>query len=144
MHCGSQGFSMNVEQRTHHANGEASFIDRLALGQAAYFLVTGIWPLVSLRSFERISGPKVDVWLVKTVGVQVGVVGAVVALSTKRQRMTPEIEVLAAGSALGLAAIDLVYVGSRRISPIYLVDAAIELGFVAGWVAYRRVRIQRR
>jgi hypothetical protein len=109
------------------------FVGRLALGQAAYFLVTGIWPLVDLRTFEAISGPKVDDWLVKTVGVQVGVVGGVLALAAYRQRVTPEVELLAIGSALGLAAIDVVYVSRRRIRPIYLLDALIELGFVAGW-----------
>jgi energy-converting hydrogenase Eha subunit E len=118
------------------------FDGRLALGQAAYFLVTGIWPLVDLRTFEAISGPKVDDWLVKTVGVQIGVVGGVLALAAYRQRVTPEVELLAIGSALGLAAIDVVYVSRRRIRPIYLLDALIELGFVAGWAVARRGRSQ--
>src|SRR4051812_17735446 len=87
------------------------FVNGLALTQASYFFATGIWPLLSYRSFERVSGRKVDSWLVKTVGTQVGVVGAVLALATKNQRLTPEIELLATGSALGLAAIDIVYAG---------------------------------
>jgi len=118
------------------------FVGRLALGQAAYFLVTGLWPLVDLRTFEAVSGPKIDDWLVKTVGVQVGVAGGVLALAAYRQRVTPEVELLAIGSALGLATIDVVYVSRRRIRPIYLLDALIELGFVAGWVAVRRGRNQ--
>jgi hypothetical protein len=121
-----------------------TFVGRLAIGQSAYFLVTGIWPLIELRTFEAISGPKVDDWLVKTVGVQVGVVGGVLALAANRQRVTPEVELLAIGSALGLAAIDVVYVSRRRIRPIYLLDAVVELGFVAGWVVARRGRNQRR
>jgi hypothetical protein len=118
------------------------FVGRLALGQATYFLVTGIWPLVDLRTFEAISGPKVDDWLVKTVGVQVGVVSCVLALAASRLRVTPEVELLAIGSALGLATNDGVYVSRRRIRPIYLLDALIELGFVAGWAAVRRGRNQ--
>lgn len=110
----------------------------VAFGQAAYFLVTGVWPLVHIRSFEWVSGPKVDRWLVKTVGALVGVVGAAIGLAAWRRRITPEIELLAVGSALALAAIDVVYVARRRIRPVYLLDAAMELALIVGWRSGRR------
>jgi hypothetical protein len=37
-----------------------------SLAQGAYHLVTGVWPLVSMRTFASVTGPKVDKWLVKT------------------------------------------------------------------------------
>ena len=111
---------------------------RLARLQAVIYLVTGIWPLLSIRSFEAISGPKTDRWLVKTVGLLVAVVGAMLALASTSRRVTPEVVVVAAGSAASLATIDIVYVAKRRISPIYLLDAVMELGFVAGWIAFSR------
>jgi hypothetical protein len=37
------------------------------------------------------------------------------------------------GTAAVLAAIDLVYVPARRISKMYLVDAAIEVGWIMAW-----------
>jgi hypothetical protein len=114
--------------------------DLLAFSQATYFVVTGVWPLIDLRSFERITGPKVDDWLVKTVGIETAVIGATLALAKMHRRITPEIEVLAAGSALGLAAIDVIYSLRRRISLVYLLDAAIELSFAAGWAAVRQKR----
>jgi hypothetical protein len=40
---------------------------------------------------------------------------------------------LAVGSALGLTAIDVVYVARDVIPPIYLADAAVEVVLVAGW-----------
>jgi hypothetical protein len=40
-----------------------------ALLQGGYFLFTGIWPLVSRRTFEAVTGPKKDFWLAQTVGV---------------------------------------------------------------------------
>lgn len=43
--------------------------DVLALGQGPYYFATGVWPLVSMRTFEAVPGPKTDRWLVKTVGV---------------------------------------------------------------------------
>jgi len=40
---------------------------------------------------------------------------------------------LGVGTAAVLAAIDLVYVPARRISNMYLVDAALEVGWVLAW-----------
>ncbi len=88
---------------------------------------------MSLRSFEAVTGPKVDLWLVKTVGVLVAVIGSALALASRRRRLAPEIVLVAAGSAAALAAIDTVYVAKRRISPVYLLDAAAEIALVAGW-----------
>jgi hypothetical protein len=131
---------MNADLNKQQPNRVPSFSNRLAVAQATYFVIIGIWPVVGLRSFERLSGPKVDDWLVKTVGVQVAVVGAALALAAKRQRITPEVELVAMGSALGLAAIDIIYVGRRRIRPVYLADAVLELGFAAGWILSHRGR----
>src|SRR4051812_12945663 len=105
----------------------------LSIAQGIYFLITGIWPLVSIRTFEAVTGPKTDDWLVKTVGVQVAVVGAVLLLAGCRGRVAPEVAFLAVGSSLGLTAIDLWYVARRVISRIYLLDAAVELILVGLW-----------
>jgi hypothetical protein len=106
----------------------------LALGQGIYYFATGVWPLVSIRSFEAVTGPKTDRWLVKTVGVLVSVIGLVLVLAGRRRRVTPEATLLAAGSAAGLAAIDTIYATRGRISKIYLLDAVAEVALIAAWV----------
>ncbi len=112
--------------------------DYLAQGQAAFYVATGVWPLVSIDTFQRVTGPKADLWLVKTAGVLITAVGAVLGLAGRRRRVTPEIALLAVGCAAGLTAIDVVYVTKRRISPVYLLDALAELGLIALWaVAWR-------
>jgi hypothetical protein len=103
------------------------------LGQAAYYVLTGIWALVSINTFQKVTGPKVDTWLVRTVGVLVTVVGGVLAMAGLRRTHTPEVPTLAIGSALGLAAIDVIYVARKRISPIYLLDALGEMLLVGFW-----------
>ena len=55
-----------------------------------------MWAIVHRRSFESVTGRKTDYWLV-----------------------------LAGGSAASFALVDVVYVWRRRISPIYLADAAL-------------------
>jgi hypothetical protein len=105
----------------------------LCFAQGAYYLITGIWPLLSIRTFMMLTGPKTDLWLVKTVGVVVAVIGAVLVVAGLRRQTAPEVPLLAVGSAAGLTAIDVVYVAKRRIAPIYLLDALGEVVLIAGW-----------
>lgn len=112
--------------------------DVLALGQGAFFLVAGAWPLVHLRSFEAVTGPKADDWLVRTVGSLLTVVGGVLVSAGRRRRVTREIRALAMGSAGALAAIDVIYVAKGRMSRVYLLDAAVQLGIVASWAIARQ------
>jgi hypothetical protein len=106
--------------------------------QGAYFAATGVWSLVAIGLFQRVTGPKTDIWLVKTVGVLVSVIGAVLMLAGGRERPTLELRALAVGSAAGLAAIDVVYVAKRRIRSVYLLDALAEAILVGALLRYSR------
>jgi len=106
----------------------------VALVQGVYFLATGIWPLVSIRTFMMVTGPKADVWLVKTVGVLVAVAGATLLCAAYRQQIDLEVLVLAVGSAAALTAIDVIYVAKCVIAPIYLADAVLEIALIAWWL----------
>jgi hypothetical protein len=106
----------------------------LGMIQAGYFFLTGVWPLVHIQSFMAVTGPKTDIWLVKCVGVLVGVIGIVVGLATWHDRIETEIILLAIGSAAGLMAVDVIYVLKRVIAKVYLIDAAAELVLIAGWI----------
>jgi hypothetical protein len=107
---------------------------KVALIQGVFYLATGLWALVDIQSFQLVTGPKTDLWLVKTVGLLVTVVGAVLISASRRGRITPEVALLAVGSALSLATIDLVYALSGRISAVYLGDAVVEIGLALVWV----------
>jgi hypothetical protein len=103
------------------------------LAQGGYYVATGVAPFVSRRLFERVTGPKLEWWLVQTVGVLVTGIGGGVLGAALRRRDVPEIVGIATACAAGLAAVDVVHVARRRISPVYLVDAGIQLAFVAGY-----------
>lgn len=105
----------------------------LALAQGLYFGATGVWPIVHMRSFLAVTGPKTDLWLVKTVGALIGVVGASLVVAGRRGRIGPETALLAMASAAALGAVDVVYVAKGRIPPVYLLDAVAEAGIVAAW-----------
>jgi len=110
----------------------------VATVQGIYYVLTGIWSLVSIRSFEAITGPKADRWLVKTVGVLVIAIGVTLLRTARRSRPMPDVALLGAGTAAGLAAIDVAYVAKGRISRVYLLDAAAEAALVAAWVVAQR------
>jgi hypothetical protein len=115
-------------------SGSSGARSALAVSQGAYFFATGIWPLLHMRSFERVTGPKVDKWLVRTVGVLVTVIGGVLCSAGARNATNSETMGLAIGSAAGLGAIDVIYGSSGRISRIYLADAAIEGALICAWM----------
>jgi len=111
----------------------------LAIIQAVYFLITGVWPIVHLRSFVAVTGPKVDDWLVKTVGAIVTVIGVSIGIAAlhgrgRGQQIELEIFVVAVGSAAALGAVDVIYVLKRVIPRIYLADAVAEAILIAAWL----------
>lgn len=106
--------------------------------QGVYYLATGLWPFFSIASFEAVTGPKLEVWLVNTVALLLIVCAAVLLVTVFRRNMTLEIVLLGAGLALALACIDLYYVVNEVISYVYLLDAGVELLFIAGWLVGSR------
>jgi hypothetical protein len=112
----------------------------LAIVQAVYFVITGVWPIVHLRSFYAVTGAKVDHWLVKTVGVLVTVVGLAIGIAAMRRgsEIPGELVVVAVGSAAALGAVDVIYVAKRVIPKIYLADAVAEAIIVAAWLVLWR------
>jgi hypothetical protein len=115
-------------------------IARVPQLHALYFGIGGLWSVVGKRSFQAISGPKVDYWLVRTVGGLLTVVGAVIAMADVRGRITPEIRWLAIGTSAVLTVIDVVYTARNRIRRIYLLDAVANVALIGGWLALRSGR----
>ncbi len=107
-----------------------------ALGQGAFWAATGAWPLVHYRSFEAVTGPKEDDWLVKTMGGLIAVVGATLLAAARRREITRQTAMLGAASAAALALADVCYVARGRISKVYLLDVLAETPFLVGWAAF--------
>jgi hypothetical protein len=91
--------------------------------QGAYYLATGLWPIVHYRSFELLSGHKRERWLVRTVGLLAAVIGLTLL------RRPRESGALADGTAGAFVVADLMAVGAGQL-PTYLADAALETALV--------------
>lgn len=80
-----------------------------------------------MRLFEAITGKKRERWLVQMVGLLAASIGVSLWLGSLTEEIPPASLALSCTSALAFAGIDITYASSRRISPIYLADAAVEL-----------------
>ena len=107
------------------------------LSQGLFYVATGLWPIIHLPSFERVTGPKVDKWLVRTFGGLVAAVGGALIAGAFERRQSRALAILGVGSALALGAADVVYSLRGRISKVYLGDAAAEGAIAATWALTR-------
>jgi hypothetical protein len=109
-----------------------------------YYLVTGVWPIVSVKTFQLVTGPKsdhltadppteADHWMLNTIAALITAISVVLLAAAGRRRVTFDVALLALLSAGALTIIDIVYVGRGTIASIYLADAAIEVLLIGGW-----------
>lgn len=103
----------------------------IAGAQAAYYVLTGAWSILHRRSFERVTGPKREYWLVRTVGALAIAVGAALAVAVAKGRRA-ENAVLALASGAAFVAGDLQ--AARASSRIYLGDALLHLVLLPAWL----------
>ena len=110
---------------------------RLAQLQGALYVGSGLWPLVHLRSFEALSGPRGEGPRVRRLGALMAGVGAVLLQGARRERVTPVLRRVAVSSALVLAAVDVAYAraGRHRVA-VFALDAALQLALVGAWVLH--------
>jgi hypothetical protein len=98
-------------------------------------VATGVWPIVSMRTFLAATGPKTDLWLVKTVGALITVIGAALLFAGLAGNVSGSLVLLGSVSAAALGTVDVNYVSRGIISKVYLVDAAVEAVIVLLWLA---------
>jgi hypothetical protein len=103
--------------------------------QGFYFLVTGVWPVLDIKSFLKVTGPKKEVWLVKTFGLLISCIAAALIVAAFRKEASYAIVFLGVISALSLMFADVYYVKKGAIPSVYLLDAAMELIFLFLWLA---------
>jgi hypothetical protein len=112
----------------------AFFLAYPPLAQGIYYLLRGLWSLLHLGSVESLAETHRNVWLSEEVGALVLVIGVALCVAAYRRQGSPEILVIAFGSALGMGLIELLFIFHRRISVLYLIDVIIQFGLVVFWI----------
>ena len=108
-------------------------VSYILLVQGIYWLVTGVWGLVDIESFMKVTGPKTDVWLVKTVSVLIVVISLSLLSSVRGRGDKMPVILLAITSCIGLAGIDFYYALNNVISKVYLLDGVAQVVLIITW-----------
>jgi hypothetical protein len=105
----------------------------LAVAHGAFNIAGGAWPLFNLTSFAWVFGPKSDDWLQRTVA------GLLITAGWSQLRTPNTAEGrrgacrIGLGTATTLLAVDLYYVPKERLRWTYLLDALMEVAWIAAW-----------
>lgn len=106
----------------------------LLLIHSLFYIANGLWPIIHYRSFEKVTGPKTDKWLVISVGWMITASGLTLLTAFFRNAELSEVFVLAVTNTLFLAMIDIYYVVKKIIARIYLLDAGAEILLLLSWI----------
>lgn len=102
--------------------------------QTLYYFLTAVWGLVDIESFMEVTGPKTDIWLVKTVSILLLAVSfcffAHLFIKTNRWPVI----ILAISCCISLAFIDFYYAGKQTISAIYFLDGIAQIMLLLVWL----------
>jgi hypothetical protein len=109
-------------------------IKALAVGQGIFYMASGLWPIIHYKSFEKVTGPKTDDWLVKTVGGLIAAGGLSLLYAGLKKNSSREAAVIGAGHAFVLGTSSGYYSSIGRIAKIYMLDSATEYGLVGAWL----------
>ena len=116
--------------------GRVKLMYRLALFHSIFYFFSGLWPIVHMPSFLFVTGPKTDLWLVKTVGWMIVATSIVIFYAWLKKEINRPIALLAILNALFLAGVDVYYNLTDVIPPIYLLDAVAEAGLIIAWILF--------
>jgi len=105
---------------------------KVAAAHAGYYVVTGSWAIVHRKSFELVTGPKHDYWLVRLVGGLALAVGASLGAAAVTGRKSQDDRTLALATALAFVVADVH--AARSMSRAYLGDVILHAVFVPAWI----------
>ncbi len=113
---------------------ERKILRILLLVQGIYTLSTALWPLLHIESFMMVTGPKTDIWLVKTVAVVLIPIGLLFLINCYSSGPLLHVLVVAISNSSGLAGIDFYYTANGTISWVYAVDGVLQVIFIICWI----------
>src|SRR5215211_5814540 len=102
--------------------------------QGTYILLTALWGLIDIESFMQVTGPKTDIWLVKTVSLLLLPVCVCFACALFHQMHPLPVILTGLTAAAGLAFVDFYYTAHRVIKWVYALDGAAQVLFIFVWI----------
>jgi hypothetical protein len=110
------------------------FLYAILFIQGLYYFLTGFWPILHMKSFILVTGPKVELWLVKVFGMLIAVAGICMLIGGLQRKYNTPLFTLGILGAIGFIIFEIFYVWTETIPSIYLADAAFQFVLLLGWV----------
>jgi hypothetical protein len=101
--------------------------------QSGYYLLTALWAIIDINSFMTVTGPKTDIWLVKTTAAMIATISLTLGSYLFMQGNKSPAIILGSISAFSFVIIDFYYVAENVISNIYVLDGIFESTLFIGW-----------
>ena len=101
--------------------------------QGFYYAITALWPLIHIKSFLQVTGPKHDIWLVKTVSLLLFADAILFLAAAAAKQISLPVIYFSCLTAILLSCVDIYYAASGVIRKIYLADALAEIVIIAMW-----------
>jgi hypothetical protein len=101
--------------------------------QSGYYLLTALWAIIDINSFMTVTGPKTDIWLVKTTAAMIITISLTLGSYLFMQGNKSPAIILGSVSAFSFVIIDFYYVAENVISNIYVLDGIFESILLIGW-----------
>jgi hypothetical protein len=102
--------------------------------QGGYYFITAAWGLIDIDSFMDVSGPKTDIWLVKTVSAMLLAICAGIFTAILQREINLAVAVMCFALTISFAAIDFYYTLNKTIKWVYAVDGGLQIVFMIGWM----------
>ena len=106
----------------------------LCIVQGLYTLLTALWALIHIESFMGVTGPKTDIWLVKTVAAILLSIAVCFLYAPFVQRDHFLVALVGITSSAALASIDFYYTDNNTIKKIYQADGYLQALFFLLWL----------
>ena len=107
---------------------------KLALAQGAYFIATGLWPLVHFSSFAIVTNTEGPAWAFRAIGLLIACIGLALLSAARVREFGAAICHLGALSAMALAWIDVELLRQGVIGSLNELDVPVQLAFALAWL----------
>lgn len=104
----------------------------ISLFQAAHYILTGLWAVLHLRSFEALTGKKQDRWLVRSTGLMIATVGSYFLMAGV-QGPSPRTRWFGMLFPAALATADVCWAWRSTRAKAYLADALVAGIVIGAW-----------
>jgi hypothetical protein len=96
------------------SQSSASASNSMTIVQGAYYLVTGLWPIVHLRSFAAVAGPKPDPFQTRVTGALFAAAGAALVVGSRTEHDRNPVALLSSATACAALSVTLAHARSLR------------------------------